>query len=78
MAKQAPFAPPADWVHIKDTQTSHRYPDVYTESSPEGFRQAVAINDYTHEFRSENGFKIRIERWRADIWRVRYTSREFT
>jgi hypothetical protein len=78
MARQAPFDPPANWVNSVDTQTSHRYPDIYTEHSPAKLEDVIAINAFTHEFRSTNGFRIRIERWRPDIWRVRYTSRAFS
>lgn len=73
----APFDPAADWTNVQDIETSHRYPDVYQELSPSNLIASKSESSNIFDFVGENNLKLRIQIFRADIWRVRYTSRGF-
>ena len=73
-----PFHPADHWVPESATATSSRYPDVFVESSPGRIIEWTQPTAGSIECRCENGFRLLLEEYQADIWRVRYTDTEFS
>ncbi|MEL7426276.1 MAG: TIM-barrel domain-containing protein [Bacteroidota bacterium] len=73
-----PYDPPRNWVADTETETSHRYPDVYQLSQPGAVLKHELVNSSTIEITTASEVRLRIELWTSSIWRVRYTKEAFS
>ena len=73
-----PFDPPKHWVADADTETSHRYPDVYQVSQPGAVTGHELVNPHTIEVVTQSEIRMRIQLWTAGIWQIRYTKEQFS